>query len=117
MANYKKKKINRKAVDHHRWLMERRIGRKLLRTEVVHHKDGDIHNNSIDNLEVMSLSEHSRKHMQGSGGNSVKLSEYDVKKIRLLISNGYYSRVIGEKFGVSESCIQDIKHGRTWSYI
>ena len=29
---------------------------------VVHHKDGNCHNNTIDNLEVMSRSEHGRMH-------------------------------------------------------
>lgn len=29
---------------------------------VVHHKDGNTHNNNVENLEIMSRSEHSRKH-------------------------------------------------------
>lgn len=34
---------------------------------VVHHKDGNTLNNTIENLEVLSSSEHSRKHVLQSG--------------------------------------------------
>jgi hypothetical protein len=38
----------------HRWVMEKNIGRKLKPTEVIHHRDGNKRNNSIDNLELFS---------------------------------------------------------------
>jgi len=43
-------------------LMEQRLGRSLHPDEVVHHRDGDKHNNSIDNLELMTRSAHARHH-------------------------------------------------------
>ena len=46
----------------HRTIMEEHLGRKLTKNEIVHHKDGDKHNNSIDNLQIMSRQEHSRMH-------------------------------------------------------
>lgn len=46
----------------HRAIMEEHLGRKLTKNEIVHHKDGDKHNNSIDNLQIMSRQEHSRMH-------------------------------------------------------
>ena len=46
----------------HREKMEQYLGRKLEKNEVVHHKDGNRHNNDLDNLEVMSRSEHTRLH-------------------------------------------------------
>ena len=38
------------------------LGRKLSSDEVVHHIDGDKLNNSWENLEVVSRSEHAREH-------------------------------------------------------
>jgi HNH endonuclease len=45
----------------HRVLMEKYLGRPLLRTEIIHHKDGNSLNNNLENLELFpSNSEHQR---------------------------------------------------------
>ena len=46
----------------HRLVVERFLGRKLKRTEVIHHVDGDKTNNSIENLQLMNQSDHIRVH-------------------------------------------------------
>lgn len=46
----------------HRVLMENKLGRLLTKNEVVHHKDNDKENNIIDNLEVLTKSQHAKKH-------------------------------------------------------
>lgn len=46
----------------HRVKMERKIGRPLLQNEVVHHKNGDKHDNRIKNLQLLSASEHMKIH-------------------------------------------------------
>ena len=66
MNKYKACKINGKHIDEHRLVMEQYLKRKLNKNEIVHHKDGDKSNNNIDNLEVMSLSDHSRLHQLGN---------------------------------------------------
>lgn len=62
MYSYKAIKINGVKVDVHRFVMEKFIGRKLKRTEIVHHIDGNKLNNTISNLEIMTLSQHSAMH-------------------------------------------------------
>lgn len=46
----------------HRVLAEIKIGRRLLRGEVVHHIDGNKKNNALSNLQVLTQSEHVRLH-------------------------------------------------------
>lgn len=46
----------------HRVVVEQSLGRLLDEHEVVHHRDGDKHNNSIENLELMLDRDHNREH-------------------------------------------------------
>lgn len=46
----------------HRIIMEGHLGRELLSSEHVHHKDGNKENNDIENLEIMTASQHSSHH-------------------------------------------------------
>lgn len=46
----------------HRYLMEVELGRKLGRFEVVHHKNGNKLDNRMENLELMSMAEHTSMH-------------------------------------------------------
>lgn len=59
---YRKIQVNGQEVLEHRYLTEQKLGRKLLPTEIVHHKDRDRSNNSPNNLEVLSRSAHSTLH-------------------------------------------------------
>jgi hypothetical protein len=52
----------KKYIREHRLIMEKEIGRRLKSNECVHHVDGDRKNNSIDNLVLMTHSEHSKMH-------------------------------------------------------
>jgi hypothetical protein len=65
--NYKKSwdKQRGKFVKTHRLVMEKSLGRSLSYLEVVHHIDGNIKNNNINNLVVMSLEEHTSMHCAG----------------------------------------------------
>lgn len=50
----------------HRVLVENNLGRYLSKDEVVHHKDEDKSNNSIDNLQVLKRSDHSAHHSKNT---------------------------------------------------
>lgn len=55
-------KLNKFNIQEHRYVMESIIGRKLSKGEVVHHIDGNGANNSIDNLLLMTKTEHHKLH-------------------------------------------------------
>jgi hypothetical protein len=52
----------KKRMPEHRYVMEQHLGRKLLRSEDVHHRDGNKLNNELDNLRVMSKKDHTKLH-------------------------------------------------------
>ena len=49
----------------YRLIMEKHLGRYLTKDEIIHHIDGDVTNNKIENLEVMTRGEHCRLHWYG----------------------------------------------------
>jgi hypothetical protein len=59
----------------HRIIMEKIIGRKLVKFEVVHHKDGNKLNNDHSNLLLLTTQEHSRMHF--NQGDLHDRTEYD----------------------------------------
>lgn len=61
-VKYKRIYINKKHVTLHRYLMELHLGRKLERSEHIHHINGNKLDNRIENLVIISQSEHSRLH-------------------------------------------------------
>lgn len=54
----------------HRHIMAQHLGRPLRKDEIVHHKDGNRLNNNLENLEVLSPSQHSLLHHSKGGGGS-----------------------------------------------
>lgn len=57
---YKYIKVNGKQIREHRWIMEQYLGRKLESWEHVHHINDDSLDNRIENLIVLSNSEHQK---------------------------------------------------------
>ena len=53
---------NGRCMPYARWLMEQKIGRRLHGNEHVHHIDGNSLNDSMDNLTILTPTEHIRHH-------------------------------------------------------
>lgn len=117
--------------DEHRLVMERHLSRKLERFEVVHHIDGDKRNNDLSNLELQSLSEHSKHHRVGARmSEAVKekirvaaLSNRDMsrseeyRKLREVLDNGGKVRMISRLFGYDRSFMWKLKNRMVWGDI
>ena len=58
----------------HRVLMENKIKRLLKRGEVVHHKNENKDDNRLENLEILSISEHTRIHCSTVANVKIKCS-------------------------------------------
>ena len=46
----------------HRYVMEKHLGRKLTRSDHVHHLNGDKQDNRLENLELVGIKEHGTRH-------------------------------------------------------
>lgn len=57
---YKCITINGKQIRMHRYVMELHLGRKLERWEHIHHINGDSSDNRIENLQILSNSDHQK---------------------------------------------------------
>lgn len=62
-ARYRQKKLpDGSRIMEHRWVMEQVLGRPLLSTEQVHHKNHNRLDNRPENLEVVTSAEHGLRH-------------------------------------------------------
>jgi transcriptional regulator of acetoin/glycerol metabolism len=105
MKYYKTIQVEGKQVRLHRYLMEQKIGRKLSFNEIVHHKNGKIFDNSLENLEIISRGEHIKLHPEvleaWKESNTYKFNNNDIIKMYETMS----IQKISEYFGVASMTI------------
>ena len=85
----------------HRYIMEQYLGRKLGYNEVVHHINGDKHDNRIENLIVMPRGEHARLHLE-------KLPR---KKVCIICGKEFETTRNKHKKVCSQKCLCEMRKG------
>jgi hypothetical protein len=111
----------------HRKIMAEKLGRSLLKTEIVHHKDELKTNNDEFNLEITNLVNHGKHHYKsiphpveyakGSCNGNSKLKEEEVRNIKEDLKNGIDEKLLCKIYNVSYDTVWDIKHERTWKHM
>jgi len=89
-------------VPEHRLIIELQLKRYLNKDELVHHKDSNKLNNSIENLEVMTKSNHRALHniLDKKG----KL-HYNIELVKKLYLEGLSCRDIANKLNIGKSTV------------
>jgi len=111
-------------------LYENFSGDKLKDNECIHHKNRDHSDNRLENLQKMTVSDHSKHHhteqknsnfgkdFSGENSGNHKLSKKEVLEIKqLLKEKKIRQKEMSDMYHISNSTISDIKCGRSWKYV
>ena len=91
--------------------------------QVVRHLDGNILNNRAANLCWGTYAENEADKIAHGTANlgernpAATLLEADVLEIRRLLAQGTAGCTLARRYGVSDTTISEIKHGRTWRHL
>ena len=130
-SKYKAIKVDGVKHDYHRWIMEQTLGRKLDSNEIVHHENENKLDNDIDNLILMSRSEHAKLHakppyfselarkrciemLTGRPSPCRKLTDADARYIKehyIPRDSEYGARALARKYNISHQTVLKIMNG------
>ena len=103
--DYKGKLYDNRYVLRYRYVMEQYLGRLLKENEVVHHKDGNKTNDTIENLEIMLRKNHTSVHAKTGRTFIVLYCSYCKIKFKVEKKKVNYKKNKGQKFFFcSRSC-------------
>lgn len=89
-------------VKEHVYIASKRLGRPMRRGDVVHHKNGKVADNRIENLEVMTRGQHTHIHLKNrpfSPEHCQKISEAKKAIVHLLQRNNAGQFIKGASYG------------------
>lgn len=110
-------------------VVEARIGRRLTKSEVVHHENEVKSDNSDGNLAILGRGEHTSLHHTGAKRTEdqlarikeavrrsarTKLTVEATEVIKAQVAIGVSQRQLAKTFGVSPMTINRVVHGATW---
>lgn len=83
---YRRISVNNVVIFEHRYVMEQHLGRKLLPEEIVHHINHDKLDNRIENLQLMTRSEHMLEHFDEIQPKAIEAARQWAKRRRDTLS-------------------------------
>lgn len=114
-------------------VMEAHLGRSLRSDEVVHHRNRNRLDDSVENLEVMTTAAHQHVHTtslgqavrrvhplrirRGESVNGVKVTEAYVRQIRQRAAEGEPYPSLVRAYGISISAVWKIVRRKTWTHV
>lgn len=105
MAKYKVIKVNGKSKDEHRHIMEQHLNKKLNYNETIHHINGNGKDNRIENLEIISRSQHTKNQWKKyRKNNNVHLKCPWCQKDFNLLPSEYKQKSNNKQMFCSRSC-------------
>ena len=99
-----------------RFTMEQHLGRLLRHNEIVHHINHDKYDNRLENLQVVSHSQHAKLHHR-QPPSTRKLTSRQVHAILRLIQKGARQHWIAGRYGVKIDAINRLANGHTYQNV
>ena len=116
---------SRKTLNIHRLIAISFLGDRSNEGLIVCHNNGDHTDNRLCNLrwdtyrsnQLDRVRHGTANFLTGSANGNSKLTEEQVRSIRITKAEGYSCEYIGYTVGVSSQAIQNIINGRTWAWL